>query len=50
MSTMLVFPPNPKVIATIDSVVTGAFNGVVTGAFSGILFNFIDTITLVVNI
>jgi len=29
--------PNPKVIAAVDSVVTGAF--------SGILFNFINTVT-----
>ena len=39
---MLVSPLDPKVIATIDSVVTGAF--------SSILLNFINTITLVVNI
>jgi len=34
--------PNPKVVAAIDAVVAAAF--------SGILFNFINTITLVVNI
>jgi len=37
VSLILVSPPNPKVIAIIDSVVTSAF--------SGILFNFINTIT-----
>jgi len=42
ISLILVSPLDPKVIATID--------GVVTGALGGILFNFINTITLVVNI
>ena len=39
---MLVLPNIPKVVA--------AVNGVITSAFSGILFNFINTVTLVVNI
>jgi len=34
--------PNPKVVATIDAIIAAAF--------SGILFNFINTVTLVVNI
>jgi len=42
MSLILVSPPDPKVIAAVD--------GIITSAFSGILFNFINTITLVVNI
>jgi len=42
VSLILVSPLDPKVVAAIDSVVTGAF--------SSILFNFIDTVTLVVNI
>jgi len=42
VSLILVSPPNPKVVATV--------NGVVTGTFSGILFDFINTVTLVVNI
>ena len=50
MSTMLVSPPDPKVIAAINSVITGTFNSVITSAFSGILFNFVNTVTLVVNI
>ena len=37
VSLILVFPLVPKVVATI--------NGIITGAFSGILFNFINTIT-----
>jgi len=39
---MLVLLPNPKVVA--------AVNAIIVAAFSGILFNFINTITLVVNI
>ena len=42
MSAILVLLPNPKVVA--------AVNAVVAIAFSSILFNFINTITLVVNI
>jgi len=42
VSFILVSPPNPKIVAAVD--------GVVTSAFSGILFNFINTVTLVVNI
>jgi len=38
VSLILVSPPKPKVIATI--------NGVITSAFSGILFNFVNTITV----
>jgi len=37
VSLILVSPPNPKVVAAIDSVVTSAFDS--------ILFNFINTIT-----
>jgi len=37
VSLILVSPPNPKVVAAIDSVITGAFGG--------ILFNFINTVT-----
>jgi len=40
--SILVSPPDPKVIAAVDAVITGAF--------SGILFDFINTITLVVNV
>jgi len=47
---MLVSPLVPKVVAAIDAVITYAFDGVVTSAFGGILFDFINTITLVVNI
>ena len=39
---MLVSPLNPKVIAAIDCVITGAF--------SGILFDFVNIVTLVVNV
>ena len=39
---MLVSPPNPKVVTAIDSVITSTLGS--------ILFNFINTITLVVNI
>jgi len=42
MSLILVSPPDPKVVAAIEAVITGAF--------SGILFNFINTVTVVVNI
>ena len=40
---MLIFPPKPKVGITIDGVITST-------VLDGILFNFINTITLVVNI
>jgi len=40
--TILVLLPNSKVVA--------AVNAVIATTFSGILFNFINTITLVVNI
>jgi len=39
---MIVLLPNPKVVTII--------NGVIASAFSGILFNFINTLTLVVNV
>ena len=39
---MLVLPPNLKVVT--------AVNGVIASAFSGMLFNFVNTVTLVVNI
>ena len=39
---ILVSPLDPKVVAAIEVVITGAF--------SGILFNFINTVTVVVNI
>jgi len=42
VSAILVSLPNPKVVT--------AVNGVIAAAFSSILFNFINTITLVVNI
>jgi len=42
VSLILVSPLDPKVVAAVDSVITGAFGG--------ILFNFINTITLVVNV
>ena len=42
MSLILVSPPDPKVIAAVDIIITSAF--------SSMLFNFINTITLVVNI
>jgi len=42
VSLILVLPLIPKVVA--------AVNGVVTSAFSSILFDFINTITLTVNI
>ena len=42
VSLILILPLIPKVVATV--------NGVITSAFSGMLFNFINTITLVVNI
>ena len=37
ISLILVSPPNPKVVATVDSIITGTF--------SSILFNFINTVT-----
>jgi len=37
LSPILVSPPDPKVVAAID--------GVMTSAFSGILFNFVNTVT-----
>ena len=40
VSAILVSPLVPKVVAAVNSVVTGAFAGVATGAFSGMLFNF----------
>ena len=42
MSLILVLPLIPKVVTTVNSVITSAFNG--------ILFDFINTITLVVII
>ena len=45
VSSILVSPPIPKVVATIDAVVTSAFNGVVTCTLGSILFDFINTIT-----
>jgi len=42
VSLILVLLPNPKVVAVV--------NGIITSAFSGILFDFINTVTLVVNI
>jgi len=42
VSLILVSPLVPKVVT--------AVNGVITSAFSSILFNFINTVTLVVNI
>jgi len=38
-------PPIPKVVATMDTIITGAFNGVVACALGGILFNFVNTVT-----
>ena len=42
VSAILVSPLNPKVVATVNSIITGALGG--------ILFDFINTITLVVNV
>ena len=42
LSLILVSPPKPKVVATID--------GVVTGALGSIVLTYYFTITLVVNI
>jgi len=42
VSLILVSPLIPKVVIVVNSVITSTF--------SGILFNFINTITLVVNI
>jgi len=42
---MPVSPPNPKVVAAVDSVITSAFDGVITSAFGGILFDSANTVT-----
>jgi len=42
VSAILVSLPNLEVVAAVD--------GVVAGAFGGILFDFINTVTLVVNV
>ena len=37
---MLVSPPNPKVVAAINSVVVAVLGGITSSAFSSMLFDF----------